>query len=101
MRVNSKNPSKSAGFIARAILSTLAGQLVDNILFYLIAFSPLGIPSTVEQSWITIVQLVGFTTLIETSVEAAISPLTALFIKHLKQLKIDEGIQTDIELGKE
>ena len=101
MRVNSKNPNKTAGFMIRAILSTLVGQLIDNAVFYLIAFSPIGIPKTIEQSWMTILQLVGFTTAIETIVEAAVSPLTSLFIKYLKQVKIDEGIQTDVDTGKE
>lgn len=101
MRVNSKNPNKTFGFMIRAVLSTLIGQLIDNALFYLIAFSPIGIPATIEQSWITILQLVGFTTAIETVVEAAVSPLTSLFIKKLRACKLEEGVQTDIELGKE
>ena len=101
MRVNSKNPNKTFGFICRAVLSTLVGQLLDNGIFYLIAFAPIGIPSTIEQSWMTILQLVGFTTAIETIVEALVSPLTSLLINHLKKLKIEEGIETDIETGKE
>lgn len=101
MRVNSKNPNKTFGFVCRAVLSTLIGQLIDNGIFYLIAFAPIGIPATIEQSWMTILQLVGFTTAIETVVEALVSPLTSLLVKYLKKLKIEEGIVTDIETGKE
>ena len=101
MRVKSKNPSKTLGFMLRAILSTLLGQIVDNALFYLIAFAPIGIPGTIEQSWMTLLQLVCFTTLIETIVEALISPLTATFIRYLKNQKQLQNVSTDIETGKE
>ena len=87
MKVHSKDQNNSKGFIFRAILSTLLGQLVDNGLFYLIAFSPLGIAGTVENPWHMILQLVIFTTCIETMVEAIVSPLTAKFVKHLKSKK--------------
>ena len=87
MKVHSKDQNNSKGFMLRAILSTLLGQLVDNGLFYLIAFSPLGIAGTVENPWHMILQLVIFTTCIETIVEATVSPLTAKFVKHLKSKK--------------
>lgn len=87
MKVRSKDQNNSKGFMFRAILSTLFGQLVDNGLFYLIAFSPLGIAGTVENPWHMILQLVIFTTCIETIVEAIVSPLTAKFVKHLKSKK--------------
>lgn len=87
MKVHSKDQNNSKGFMFRAILSTLFGQLIDNGLFYLIAFSPLGIAGTVENPWHMILQLVIFTTCIETIVEAIVSPLTAKFVKHLKSKK--------------
>lgn len=87
MKVHSKDQNNSKGFMFRAILSTLLGQLVDNGLFYLIAFSPLGIAGTIENPWHMILQLVIFTTCIETIVEAIVSPLTAKFVKHLKSKK--------------
>lgn len=101
LRVKSKNPNKTLGFMFRAILSTLIGQVLDNALFYLIAFAPIGIPNTIEQSWTTILQLVGFTTLIETAVEALISPLTAFAVAKLKRMKQEQNYQSDIELGAE
>ena len=87
MRVNSKDENNSKGFMFRAVLSTLFGQLVDNGLFYLMAFAPIGIVGTIENSWSLIGQLVLFTTCIETIVEAIVSPLTAKFVKHLRTKK--------------
>lgn len=87
MKVHSKDQNDSKRFMFRAIISTLFGQLIDNGLFYLIAFAPLGIPGTVENSWSMILQLAVFTTCIETIVEAIVSPLTAKFVKHLKNKK--------------
>lgn len=87
MKVHSKDQNDSKRFMFRAIISTLFGQLIDNGLFYLIAFAPLGIPGTVENSWSMILQLIVSTTCIETIVEAIVSPLTAKFVKHLKNKK--------------
>lgn len=87
MKKHSKNPDKSLGFIGRAITSTFFGQLVDNGLFYLISFAPLGIVGTVENPWQMIGTLVLCTTLLETIIESFVSPLTAKFVKHLKNLQ--------------
>lgn len=87
MRVKSKNENDSKGFMLRAVLSTLLGQLVDNGLFYLLAFAPIGITGTIENPWSLIGQLVLFTTGIETLVEAIVSPLTAKFVKYLRTKK--------------
>ena len=92
MRVNSKNENNTKGFMARAILSTLLGQIVDNGLFYLMAFAPIGIVGTIESPWLLIGQLVLFTTCIETVVEAVVSPLTAKFVKHLRAKTKKEAI---------
>lgn len=87
MRVHSKDENNSKGFMFRAVLSTLFGQLVDNGLFYLMAFAPIGIAGTIENPWSLIGQLVLFTTLIETVVEAIVSPCTARFVKYLRTKK--------------
>lgn len=87
MKKHSKNPDKSLGFIGRAITSTFFGQLVDNGLFYLISFAPLGITGTVENPWQMIGTLVLCTTILETSIESVVSPLTAKFVKYLKNLQ--------------
>ena len=41
MRKNSKDENNSLRFMARAVLSTLFGQLIDNGLFYIISFAPI------------------------------------------------------------
>ena len=87
MKKHSKNPDKSLGFIGRAITSTFFGQLVDNGLFYLISFAPLGITGTVENPWQMIGTLVLCTTTLETLIESVVSPLTAKFVKYLKNLQ--------------
>ena len=87
MKKHSKNPDKSLGFIGRAITSTFFGQLVDNGLFYLISFAPLGITGTVENPWQMIGTLVLCTTILETLIESVVSPLTARFVKYLKNLQ--------------
>lgn len=92
MRVRSKNENNKVSFVIRAILSTILGQIVDNSLFYILAFAPLGIPGTYELSWLSIVQNVSITTGIETISEAIVSPLTALFVGYLKKLKDAEHI---------
>lgn len=87
MRIHSKDENNSKGFMFRAVLSTLFGQLVDNGLFYLMAFAPIGIAGTIENPWSLIGQLVLFTTGIETIVEAIVSPCTARFVKYLRTKK--------------
>lgn len=87
MKNKSKDNTNTKGFMLRITLSALFGQIVDNALFYLIAFAPLGIPNTVENSWIMIGQLVIFTTCIETIVEALCSPLFSRFTNFLKLKK--------------
>ena len=87
MKKHSKNPDKSLGFIGRAITSTFFGQLVDNGLFYLISFAPLGITGTVENPCQMIGTLVLCTTILETLIESVVSPLTAKFVKYLKNLQ--------------
>lgn len=87
MKKHSKNPDKSLGFIGRAITSTFFGQLVDNGLFYLISFAPLGITGTVENPWQMIGTLVLCTTILETLIESVVSPLTAKFVRYLKNLQ--------------
>ena len=87
MRVKSKNAHKSISFIIRAIISTLLGQFMDNALFSIIAFAPIGIPGTYELDWLSLFQNVGLGTSIEVVVEAAFAPLTALFVKYLNKIK--------------
>lgn len=87
MKLKSKDSNNSIGFMIRSTISTFVGQFVDNFLFYLIAFSPIGIPGTIENSWIMILELATFTTLLETIVQGLVSPIAAKFVKYLKKKK--------------
>jgi len=102
LRIRAKDKRNSKSFAFRALLSTFLGQLVDNALFYLIAFSPLGITS-VEHSWIFLLEMTAFVTAAETILEALIVPLTAKITHKLQDMKKQEGITTaaDIENEKE
>ena len=84
LKARSKNDRNKKGFVIRITLATLFGQIVDNALFYLIAFSPIGIPNTIENPWFMIGELVLFTTTIETLIEFIVSPLFAKFTNYLK-----------------
>lgn len=87
MRENSKDEHKNIGFVIRATVSTLFGQLADNAIFYLLAFAPLGISGTVESPWLMVGELVLFTTIFETIVEAIFSPFIGKLAEHLKSKK--------------
>lgn len=91
MRVKSKNSKRTISFIARAIISTLLGQFVDNAIFSIIAFAPIGIPGTYELDMLSILQNVAIGTSIEVCIEAAFAPLTALFVKYLKKKQEQES----------
>lgn len=93
MRVKSKNENSTVGFMARAIVSTIFGQLVDNTLFSVMAFGPFGIPGTYEIPWIAIFQTVAFGTFMETISEAVFSPITSLAVNRLKTLRDEERIK--------
>lgn len=87
MKARAKDKTNTFGYIARCIISSVLGQFVDNMLFYLFAFSPLGIPNTYELEWISILQNVSITTAIEVVVESCFVPLSALSIKYLRKLE--------------
>ena len=93
MRVKAKDENNTAGFIARAVVSTIFGQLVDNTLFSVMAFGPFGIPGSYELPWVAIFQTVAFGTVMETASEALFSPVTASVVKRLKTLRDEENIK--------
>lgn len=101
MRVKSKDKNNTFSFMARAILSTLVGQLFDNAIFYFVAFAPLGIASTIEHGFLDLLTLIGIVTVIETVIEAIISPLTAKIVRKLKEVKKQENIITSADIDDE
>lgn len=87
MKARAKDKSNTFGYIARCIISSVLGQFVDNMLFYAMAFSPLGIPNTYELDWISILQNVSITTLMEVAIESCFVPLSAIIVKSLKRIE--------------
>ena len=64
-------------FFVRAAFSTLIGQLVDNVLFMVLAFAPVGI-SVYEMAWYDIMTAVLSGTVIELVVEACLVPFITI-----------------------
>lgn len=79
------NNDNSVRFIFRAVLSTIIGQLVDNSLFEVLAFAPIGL-SAFEMQWKDILTIVCVGSVIETIIEAFFVPLiTVPFSKYLQK----------------
>jgi uncharacterized PurR-regulated membrane protein YhhQ (DUF165 family) len=66
----------------RIIVSSIAGQIVDDILFLGLAFMPIGI-SLLEKSWAEIGAQIVITIILEIIIEAAIAPLTARWSRQI------------------
>ena len=64
-------------FFVRAAFSTLIGQLVDNILFMVLAFAPIGL-SVYEMAWFDIMTAVLSGTVIELVVESCLVPFITI-----------------------
>lgn len=85
---NADTKNTSFTFMLRASLSTLAGQLIDNGLFFVLAFGPfLKWGGGLFTSWSTILNLIITITLIEFVLEAIFSPLTSKVVNRIKKLE--------------
>lgn len=74
-------------FWLRAVVSTIIGQIVDNSLFQVLAFAPIGL-SVYEMLWHDIWTAVGISSLFETVVEALFVPLITLpLTKYIQNLE--------------
>ena len=80
-------------FFARCILSTVIGQLIDNGLFFLIAYMPNAIDpvgtgwGTAEIVWSYIWQQILAAWVIEVGIETVIFPLTHFLVKKVEKLE--------------
>ena len=84
-----KRDGKAAFFI-RASFSTLIGQLVDNALFMILAFAPIGI-SLYEMMWKDIFSSIIIGTAIELLVESCMVPFVTIPLsKHIAKIKKKE-----------
>ena len=77
-------------YYLRAILSTAVGQLVDDYVFWFLAFAPFGW-SALEKSWEMILFLPILSAVAETVIEAVITPVSkkvAFAIKKQQALEV-------------
>jgi len=80
-----------SSFWLRAVISTIIGQIVDNSLFQVLAFAPIGL-SLYEMHWRDIWTAVGMSSAFETLVEAFFVPLITLpLTRHIYSLDSDKN----------
>lgn len=73
-------------FFSRSAISTFIGQIVDNAMFEVLAFAPLGI-SVFELTWSQILTAVVLGSLLELAVESLFVPLITIpCTKHIQNL---------------
>ncbi len=78
-------------FFLRASISTLIGQLVDNAIFMVLAFAPVGI-SLYEMAWYDIMTAVLSGTVIELVVESCLVPfITMPLVRWIKAKRRQEA----------
>ena len=86
MKKTTKKDGKTAFFI-RSSFSTLIGQLIDNALFMVLAFAPIGI-SVYEMMWKDIFSSVIIGTVIELLIESCMVPFVTIPLsKHIAKIK--------------
>ena len=90
IKLKSKTNSNSKFLLfIRAVVSTIFGQFVDNLLFATLAFAPIGL-SLFETSWTTILTTSLFGTFMETIIESCFVPFITIPVamKIKKKLEI-------------
>lgn len=86
------NGSKSKFlFFLRAVVSTIFGQFVDNMLFATLAFAPIGI-SLFEMTWRDILTSAIFGTFMETLIESCFVPFITIPVTTKLQEKLNNLI---------
>ena len=76
-------------FFVRAVMSTIFGQFIDNLLFATLAFAPIGI-SVFEMRWIDILTTALFGTFMETLIESVFVPFITIPVSRRIEKKINE-----------
>lgn len=77
-----KQRSGDKGFCWRAVLSSLAGESLDSIVFFPIAFC--------NQSFANILKLMLIQIVLKTMYEVVLLPVTSTFVKYLKKKELPE-----------
>lgn len=91
IKLKSKSNSNSKFLLLiRAVVSTIFGQFVDNLLFATLAFAPIGL-SLFETSWTAILTTSSFGTFMETIIESCFVP----FITIPVTMKIKKKLETE------
>lgn len=75
-------------FFARAVISTIFGQFVDNFLFASLAFAPIGL-SLFEMTWRDIMTSVLFGTFMETLIESCFVPFITIPVSRKIENKLN------------
>ena len=81
-----KGKDNRVRFFLRAAFSTLIGQLVDNAMFMILAFAPIGL-SVYEMAWFDIMTAVLSGTVIELVVESCFVPFITIPLTRWLQKK--------------
>lgn len=90
-RLEAKKKDNKFFFFLRASFSTLLGQLVDNAIFMVLAFAPIGL-SLYEMAWFDIFTAVATGTVIELVVESCFVPfITIPLTAHIQKIKAKEN----------
>lgn len=88
MKEMTKGNKSNVLFFARAVISTIFGQFVDNALFATLAFAPIGL-SAFEMRWIDIFTSSCFGTFMETLNESIFVPFITIPLTHKIEKKIN------------
>lgn len=85
MRKNSRNKESKFLFFVRAVVSTIFGQILDNLTFAILAFAPIGL-SVFEMAWKDILSTSLIGTCFETGIEACFVPLVTIpLANHIRK----------------
>lgn len=89
MRENSKNKESKILFFIRAVVSTIFGQILDNLTFATLAFAPVGL-SVFEMTWRDILSTSMIGTCFETGIEACFVPFVTIPLANYLRKKVAE-----------
>lgn len=81
MKEHAANKNSKALFFLRAVVSTIFGQFVDNMLFATLAFAPIGL-SLFEMTWKDILTTSLFGTFMETLIESCFVPFITIPVSN-------------------
>lgn len=87
--VEKKAKDNKAWLFVRAVVSTIFGQFIDNMLFATLAFAPIGL-SLFEMTWIDILTSALFGTFMETVIESVFVPFITIPVSKRIEAKLNQ-----------